>query len=141
MITETYKTEAECARKFFNDKFDCFPALDLSNMLSGWYEKWNFEGIMDDEDAYEDESDVDTYGITHYPMWGTWFIPRGFMADWILDHKEDVARCGITLIFDDDGSLFAIGIDGAGYSFFDEHWVPLYRAFGCKWHDEEPEEN
>lgn len=136
MITRTYKTEGECAKLFVNECFDSFPALELSNRFSDWYEQWSFEGIMDSEDA-DDEEDIDTYGSTHEPMWGTWFIPDGLMAGWILDHKEEVAKCGFTLIFDNYYDLFAIGIDGAGYSFMDEHWIPLYRARGLQWHDGE----
>lgn len=26
---------------------------------------------------------------------------------------------------------------GAGYSFYTEHWIPLYKARGLKWHDKE----
>lgn len=141
MITNTYKTEAECAELFLNERFDAFPALELSNKFPSWYEEWVFEGIMDFEDT-DDEEEIDTYGNTHEPMWGTWFIPNWLVADWIIDHKEEVAKCGFTLIFDaDDYSLFAIGVDGAGYSFMDQHWIPLYRAYGCKWHDEESKED
>ena len=27
-------------------------------------------------------------------------------------------------------------MDGCGYDFYLEHWVPLYKARGLKWHDE-----
>ena len=27
-----------------------------------------------------------------------------------------------------------LGIDGAGYSFYDSHWFPLYIALGYQWH-------
>ena len=33
-------------------------------------------------------------------------------------------------------SVFALGIDGAGYDFYDAHWVPLYRLRGFTWHKE-----
>ena len=34
--------------------------------------------------------------------------------------------------FDDFGYLF--GIDGTGYDFYEEHWIPLYLARGLQWH-------
>ena len=37
-----------------------------------------------------------------------------------------------------DGYFF--GIDGAGYSFYEEHWIPLYKARGLQWHKENEEE-
>ena len=69
-------------------------------------------------------------------LWGTWFIPCAPEAEWIEEHKEEVADCGFTLIFDaDDHGLFALGVDGAGYSFLIKHFLPLYRARGLQWHD------
>ena len=40
------------------------------------------------------------------------------------------------------GSIFGyfFGIDGAGYSFYEEHWIPLYKARGLQWHKTEGEE-
>lgn len=70
------------------------------------------------------------------PMWNTWFIPRGFTRDWIERHEEEAMDCGFTLIYN-DGDLFAIGVDGAGYSFRDAHFTQLYDAMGMHWHDED----
>lgn len=30
-----------------------------------------------------------------------------------------------------------IGIDGAGYDFYEAHWIPLYEARGLHWHEGE----
>ena len=31
---------------------------------------------------------------------------------------------------------YFFGIDGAGYDFYECHWIPLYKARGLQWHDE-----
>lgn len=129
-------TEMDAVKRFVNE-FDSFPAGLMRYKFSDrWYENWTFEGNMDYEDT-DDENEVGTYGLTHEPIWNTWFVPAyGFEAGWIEEHKEKVADCGFTLIFDaDDHSLFALGVDSAGYSFTDEHWLPLYRARGLRWHN------
>ena len=41
-------------------------------------------------------------------------------------------------IFKEFGYFF--GIDGAGYSFYEKHWIPLYKARGFQWHKENEEE-
>lgn len=136
-ITRTYTTEKECAELFIDDNFEAFPTYDLRcKYESSWFEDWYYEGLMDGEDT-DEEAEIDTYGMTHEPMWSTWWIPSAYIRDWIVEHKEEVAKCGFTLIFDaEDSELFALGIDGAGYDFYGAHWIPLYRAYGLKWHDE-----
>lgn len=32
-----------------------------------------------------------------------------------------------------DGHLL-LGVNGAGYDFFESHWIPLYKALGYSWH-------
>lgn len=128
-------TEMYAVERFIN-RFDLFPAGLLRDKFGDlWYEAWAFEGLMNVEDA-DGEDEVGTYGVTHEPLWGTWFIPCAPEAEWIEEHKEEVADCGFTLIFDaDDHGLFALGVDGAGYSFLIKHFLPLYRARGLQWHD------
>ena len=66
-------------------------------------------------------------------MWNTWFIPSGWVQRFAEQNPEKVAECGFTLI-SNEGSLFALGIDGAGYSFREHHFAPLYDAMGIAWH-------
>jgi hypothetical protein len=83
------------------------------------------------------------YGI----MWGTMFIV-GDPVDKqrihalrrpVTDEEDDLYGCqevGQTGIyaFDVDGQL-VLGINGAGYDFYEHHWIPLYEALGYSWHD------
>ena len=73
------------------------------------------------------------------PMWGTMWSFGDSADDYWLeegDGLELMAECGFRIYEQEDfGYLF--GIDGAGYSFMDEHWIPLYKARGLQWHREE----
>lgn len=59
--------------------------------------------------------------------------------DW-LEHGglQSMADCGFR-IYEQEDYEYIFGIGGAGYGFFDEHWIPLYKARGLRWHDD-PEE-
>ena len=87
-----------------------------------------------------------------FPMWGTLFMP--------LDHidVDGIQRLFKTIECDDDGDLqelrdagwhavgdtgilaiyfedeLLLGINGAGYDFYEAHWAPLYQALGYHWH-------
>lgn len=124
-ITRTYRTETECARCWINEDFEHIPDW-LVTERQDLFDAWEFYGI----------NDSDEYGYIDAPMWGTYFMPNTSLdTDWLEANAEAVARLGFTLIFH-EGCLFAIGIDGAGYDFYEAHWVPLYRLRGFTWHRE-----
>ncbi len=72
-------------------------------------------------------------------MWGTVFESRDSrMTDLIMEHKEAIINdVGFNIIdmrhSDEDGAYSEgvfLGVNGAGYDFYDAHWMPLYRLFG-----------
>lgn len=70
------------------------------------------------------------------PMWGTLWSFRDICdTDWLENNLDTMAECGFTVIHSDKFGYF-FGIDGAGYNFYDSHWIPLYKARGLRWHDE-----
>jgi hypothetical protein len=74
------------------------------------------------------------------PMWGTmWAFGDSTDEDW-LEHGglQSMANCGFR-IYEQEDYGYIFGIDGAGYSFFDEHWIPLYKARELRWHDDPKE--
>ena len=75
----------------------------------------------------------------YLPMWGTmWSFGDSADDSWLEeeDGLELMAECGFRIYEQEDfGYLF--GIDGAGYSFMDEHWIPMYKARGLRWHEKE----
>lgn len=73
------------------------------------------------------------------PMWGTlWSFGDPCDGWWLEDDNgiELMSRCGFRVYQSDDFGYF-FGIDGAGYDFYESHWIPLYKARGLKWHDVE----
>lgn len=71
------------------------------------------------------------------PMWGTLWSFRDICdADWLENNLDTMAECGFTIVHSDKFGYF-FGINGAGYNFYDSHWIPLYKARGLHWHDED----
>ena len=71
------------------------------------------------------------------PMWGTmWSFGDCCDDHWLEDEGgiEVMSSHGIRVFEHDEWGYF-FGIDGAGYDFYESHWIPLYRARGLHWHD------
>lgn len=74
------------------------------------------------------------------PMWGTmWELKNICDEEWLEGHLQAVADCGFR-IYESEDYGYLIGIDGAGYDFYEAHWIPLYKARGLHWHKEDKEE-
>ena len=78
------------------------------------------------------------YPIYDWPAgWGYLFHPDFSLdEEWIRENIETVEKCGF-LVYDCEETGILLGIDGGGYSFYENHWIPLYKARCLKWHDEE----
>ena len=73
-------------------------------------------------------------------MWGTmWTFSEDLDEDWVRENLDKVAKCGFRIYEDYKTGDIYIGIDGAGYNFYEAHWIPLYEARGLKWHSDETE--
>ena len=73
---------------------------------------------------------------SEYPMWSTmWQFNDCCDEQWLEDHVHDMAKLGFSIYLTDYGYFF--GIDGAGYNFYDAHWIPLYKLRGLHWHKED----
>lgn len=131
MIKREYNTKEECVELFMKDCFDMFPSWVIIDTDSDWYEHWTFRAELDEYEAEEQEEE---YGYVDVPMWSTWFIPDSYIHNWIEKNEEKAMDCGFTLIYHDD-VLFAIGVDGAGYSFRDTHFTRLYDELNFIWHE------
>jgi len=74
------------------------------------------------------------------PMWG-WMWMFGDSADNFWFEEKDgvqlIADCGFRIYEIEEGYIF--GIDGAGYDFYESHWIPLYKARGLQWHNAKAE--
>ena len=71
------------------------------------------------------------------PMWGTLWSFGTRMDDYWLEEKDGIqlmSNCGFRIYEHEEFGYF-FGIDGAGYDFYEAHWIPLYEARGLQWHD------
>lgn len=86
-----------------------------------------------------DDFEVERYDLL--PMWGTmWSFGDSADDYWLSDMGgiQVMSECGFR-IFESEEFGYFFGIDGAGYDFYEEHWIPLYKARGLRWHKEENE--
>ena len=81
--------------------------------------------------------DFEVVPDSHFPMWGTmWAFDNSCDIDWLENNMQVMANCGFR-IYESEDYGYVFGIDGAGYDFYEYHWIPLYKARGLKWHNEE----
>lgn len=66
--------------------------------------------------------------------WGTLFVPDDSCDQaWVVEHARQIARLGF-FVFESEDLGYMLGIDGAGFDFYDAFWVPLYQLRGLQWH-------
>ena len=91
--------------------------------------------------ANESELEKDCYDTL--PMWGTMWSFGDSCDDWWLNEEDGIRKmseCGFRIYNSDEFGYF-FGIDGAGYDFYESHWIPLYKKRGLQWHDTEENDN
>lgn len=90
-----------------------------------------------------DKGNLEVQRGGHLPMWGTLWSFGDSADDYWLEEcggLQKMADCGFR-IYENEDYGYIFGIDGAGYSFFEAHWVPLYKARGLRWHDPATEDS
>ena len=93
-------------------------------------ENYGYEAIVVDRTDCEGE---EKYRDGWLPMWGWMWTVDSCTEHFIRNNLATVADLGFRIYEDEDGDIF-IGIDGAGYDFYEAHWTPLYDAMGLQWH-------
>ena len=80
------------------------------------------------------------------PIWDTmWSFGDSCDEHWLEERERDseggvtdgltmMSQCGFRIFRSEEFGYF-FGIDGAGYDFYESHWLPLYKARGLEWHD------
>lgn len=96
-------------------------------------------GFPDDTDAVLSRDEFETQPDGVLPMWGTlWSFGDSCDNWWLEDHLQEMADCGFR-IYEQEDYGYIFGIDGAGYDFYEAHWIPLYKVRGLHWHDPKAE--
>lgn len=95
--------------------------------------------LDDDTQVYCAKDDFEVDRDSFLPMWGTLWNFGNFCDDYWLEDEDGIRKmseCGFRIYHHEEWGYF-FGIDGAGYDFYSEHWIPLYKARGLQWHDTE----
>ena len=113
--------------------------MDHYGEISGYGEEDEMYTIKfsDGKQVLMDPYDFDVQRDGFLPMWGMMWSFDDNCDNWWLEEGDGIrvmSECGFRIYESEEFGYF-FGIDGAGYSFYDEHWVPLYRARGLQWHD------
>ncbi len=80
----------------------------------------------------EDEND-----FGDLPAWSAmWSFSDSADDYWLesLGGKQIMADCGFQ-VYESEEFGYIFGIEGGGYNFYTDHWIPLYKARGLQWHD------
>ena len=86
------------------------------------------------EDEGNDKKDDDFEAILDErqnnwsPIWGTIFEAKdASLSDWIEGHINELYDIRIGVLQATDNLNACLFIAGAGYDFYDAHWIPLYK--------------
>lgn len=121
------------------DRVYCYqPLSEHCGVIEDIYEDGRYHIQLDNDswtDAERDDFEVERDDAL--PMWGTMWSFGDSADDWWLENGngiEIMSECGFRIYESDEFGYF-FGIDGAGYNFYNAHWIPLYKARGLLWHD------
>ncbi|MCC6898770.1 MAG: hypothetical protein IT377_07330 [Polyangiaceae bacterium] len=56
--------------------------------------------------------------------WSTLFAPPS--SGWFIDHADEIAKLGF-FVFESEDYGALLGIDAAGFDFYEAYWIPLYK--------------
>ena len=118
-------TLRQAAEKWVHEYMNPFPRQMIAKLIQIEPNTWR-EITLTDNEEYD-----------FLPMWGTmWQFADCIDVEWMVNHdgSRALTDCGFRIYESDEFGYF-FGIDGAGYDFYEEHWIPLYLARGLKWHE------
>ena len=120
------------------------PSEEIGEILSVDGESNEFKiRLENDIIVLSKEGDLSRDPYSILPMWGTmWSFGDSLDNDWLIDGdgRQAMSDCGFRIYEHEEFGYF-FGIDGAGYSFYEQHWIPLYEARGLQWHEQEKNQN
>lgn len=121
------------------DRVYCYqPLSEHCGVIEDIYEDGRYHIQLDNDswtDAERDDFEVER--DSGLPMWGTMWTFGDSADDWWLEEDDGIklmSECGFR-VYESEDFGFIFGIDGAGYDFYEAHWIPLYKARGLQWHD------
>ena len=132
----------EVTKKSVSDRVYCYEHSEYGEITAYDGETEMFIVDLDNgEQVQVDESEMEHEYYDGLPMWGTMWSFGDSADDWWLSDGDGIkimSQCGFRIYEHEEFGYF-FGIDGAGYDFYEAHWIPLYKARGLRWHDESAE--
>ena len=95
-------------------------------VVLGEYDNSEFDEFLKETDEFK--SFKDDRLTDYYPMWNWVFSAPQFYIDSDYMDVDKLYQLGIGVI--DDPTGYYLFISGAGYDFYDAHWIPLFRELG-----------
>ena len=117
-------TVRQAAEKWVREYINSFPQRMIAKLMQ--IEPYSWREVT--------QSGSEFYDVL--PVWGTmWQFSDSIDTEWLAGRGglKAMTDCGFR-IFENDEFGYFFGIDGAGYDFYAEHWIPLYKARGLQWH-------
>lgn len=138
-MTKTYKTVEDCTRLWVSE-FNAIPTMMISELMNVDPDSWS-EVTEPSSGAVvfvagnvgTVETVRDGEALVHLANGLSFWVPKGKCEVDYYDAVEVLSRCGFRVFYHEEYGYF-FGIDGAGYSFYDEHWIPMYLDRGLRWH-------
>ena len=141
MNVSNYNDITEITPPAINDRvyvFEPYESDERHGYITG-YDEEDDVYVIELDDRTEVKLESDEFEVQYddgLPMWGTlWALSDGCDKHWLGENLQSVANCGFR-IYESEDYEYLIGIDGAGYDFYESHWIPLYKVRGLQWHDE-----
>lgn len=126
-----YDTIREATEAWVNE-FNAIPQGMIEQLVFDHPDDWEEVTIFENDDVPYD----------FLPIWGVMWSFGDSCDDYWLEEEngiEIMSKLGFRIYHHEEFGYF-FGIDGAGYDFYSEHWIPLYKARGLHWHKEEGDE-
>ena len=142
LMRHDFDSWCEITAKGYGDRVYCYDHNEYGEITEYNEETELYTVELDGgEEVQVEENDMEVDHYDRLPMWGTMWSFGDSCDDWWLTDDEGIRKmsfCGFRIYEHDEWGYF-FGIDGAGYDFYEAHWIPLYKARGLKWHDESTE--
>ena len=118
-------TIEDAVKKFVND-FSFIP----TDLIRKVYEKNPYDLECLNSERFIEENNE------YFPaMYATMYSCKDWTdAEWIRRNIEVVEEIGFA-VYDCEYCGILLGINGAGFDFYDSYWKELYLARGFKWHE------
>ena len=127
----------ELTRPRVGDEVYYHPSNETCEIVEVYRNPEEYGIKIGDEVVYGSIDDISVERYDDLPMWGTmWTFGDSCDNHWLeeMGGIQVMSDHGFRIYEHEEYGYF-FGIDGAGYSFYDQHWLPLYEARGLQWHD------